>query len=52
VIEIAALAGAQVVGDPDAVSPANQFFRQVGSDEPCAAGDEVRSHNAEVCSKS
>src|SRR5205809_79491 len=52
VIEIAALAGAQVVGDPDAVPPAYEFFRQMRSNEPGAARDKVRSHNAEVYSKS
>ena len=45
VIEIAALAGDQVVDDADAVAAANEFFREVGSDEAGAAGDEIRGHS-------
>jgi hypothetical protein len=36
VIQIAPRAGDQTVGDTNAVAAANEFFRQVGTDDPCA----------------
>ena len=41
VIEVAALAGDQAVGDADAVAAPDELFGQVGADEAGAAGDEV-----------
>ena len=41
VIEIAALSGDERIGDADVVAAPDQFFRQVRTDEPRAAGDEV-----------
>ena len=50
--EVAAVAGAQVVGNADRVAAAHELLRQVRSDEAGAAGDEVRSHSVEVECKS
>jgi hypothetical protein len=44
VIDIALLAGDEGVGDADPMPAANELGRQVGSDEPRAAGDEIMSH--------
>jgi len=41
VIEVAALPSEQVVHDANLVATSDQLFRQVGTDESCAAGDEV-----------
>src|SRR5258708_1891567 len=51
VIEIAPLARDQTVGDTDAVPAADEFFRQVRSDEPGAAGDEVEGHTLQLSNK-
>jgi hypothetical protein len=45
--QVAAVAGAQVVGDADRVAAADELFRQVRPDEPGAAGHEIRGHNVE-----
>jgi hypothetical protein len=47
VIEIAALAGDEIVSDADTVVPSHQLLREMGSDEPGAACDEIRSHTVE-----
>ena len=48
VVEIAALAGDETVGDADGVPAADELFRQMGTDESGAAGDEIRSHSVEA----
>ena len=47
-VEVAALAGDEVVGDADGVAAANELFRQVRTDEAGAAGHEIRSHSVEA----
>jgi hypothetical protein len=42
--EVGALAGDQAVRDANAMSAAQQFFREVRADEPGAAGDEIVGH--------
>ena len=44
VVQIAALAGDERVGDADAVTAPDELLREVGSDEAGAAGDQVVSH--------
>ena len=39
--EVSPIAGDEVVGDAHTRAAAEQFFREVGSDEAGAAGDEV-----------
>src|SRR6188768_1457476 len=51
VIEIATVAGGEVVDDADAVAAANQLFGEMRADESCAAGNEVRRHIDEVTCK-
>ena len=44
VIEIAALAGDEGIGDAHAVAAPDEFFGKMGADEAGAAGHEVMSH--------
>jgi hypothetical protein len=46
VIEIAALTRDQTVGDTHGMAAANEFFAEMRTDEPGAAGDEVVRHVA------
>ena len=48
VIEIAALAGDEIVSDADAMVPSHQLLREMGSDEPGAACHKVGSHSIEA----
>ena len=50
VIEIAALAGDEIVSDADTVVPSHQLLREMGSDEPGAARHKVE-HTVEAHSK-
>jgi hypothetical protein len=44
VIEIAALARDQAIGDTDGVTAANEFFAEMRTDEPGAAGNKIIRH--------
>ena len=48
VLQITALAGCEIVHDPDAVAAADQLFGQVGTNETGPAGHEIRRHSVEV----
>ena len=49
--QVLALAGDQAVDDAHASAAADELFREVGTDEAGAAGDEVGSHTARYLSK-
>jgi hypothetical protein len=42
--EVLPLAGDQVIHDTNALAAAYEFFREMGADEPGAAGNEVSGH--------